>query len=186
MINLLPDESKAAIHAARTNVTLVGYIVILCLAVMFLGAISSAVYFALLDTQANAASVVATNNTKSVAYSTVQAQADALKTSLTNAKTILDQEVDYTKAITGIANAMPAGVVIDTLNLSPTTFGTPITLIAYAKTTASALALKANFQKSPLFSNVSFQSLASSAPGQAGNYPITATLNVTINKGIAL
>jgi len=138
-----------------------------------------------MGTKADAETTLAANASKSTAYSSVQAQANSLKASLTSAKTILDKEVDYTKILTGIARVMPAGVVLDTLSLSPTTLGVPITLQAYAKTTSAALALKDNFQKSPLFSSVTFLSLSNGA-SQATGYPVSISLSLTINRSAAL
>ena len=186
MINLLPDDAKMQIHAARTNVTLVKYVFVLALGVIFLGFISTAVYFVLINIQANAEAIVTDNNSKSSAYSSVQAQAKNLRSSLTSAKTILDKEIAYTKVLTGIAKAMPTGVVLDTLNLSPTTLDVPITIQAYAKTTRDALLLKDSFQKSPLFSSVTLVSLENSAQNQASGYPVTISLNLIINKSAAL
>ncbi len=186
MINLLPDDAKREIHAARTNVTLVKYIVVLGLGVIFLCLISITVYFVLVSTRASAEAIVAENMSKTTAYSSVQAQANALRSSLASAKTILDKEVAYTKILTGITKVMPAGVVLDTLSLSPATLGVPITIQAYAKTTSDALALKDNFQRTPLFSSVALLSLENSTQSQAGGYPITISLSLIINKGAAL
>lgn len=184
MINLLPDTSKKRIRAARANVTLLNYMLILGLGVGFLALICGGVYVVLIGSQADAERLISTNKSKSTAYSSVEAQGTALRTGLTGAKTILDQEVVYSKIVTGIAKLMPSGVVLDALNLSPTTLGAPTTLQFFAKTTKDALALKDNFQASPLFSGVSFQSL-SSTPGQSSGYPVSATLNLTINKSAA-
>ena len=185
MINLLPDGAKIEMRAARTNVTLVKYIFVLGFGAMFLCFISIAVYFVLINTEASAKATVAENTSKSTAYSSVQAQSNSLKASLSSAKIILDKEVDYTKILTGIARVMPAGVVLDALSLSPTTLGAPITLQAYAKTTSAALALKDSFQKSFLFSNVTFLSLASGT-SQATGYPVSISISLTINRSAAL
>jgi hypothetical protein len=184
MINLLPEESKKDIRAARSNVTLLNYILILGLGVIFLGIICGGVYFVLLGTQADAERLIAVNNSKSSAYASVQQQGTALRAGLSSAKTILDQEVVYTKILTGIAALMPTGVVLNGLTLSPATLGTPTTMQFYTKTTEDALKLKDNFQASPLFSNVSFQSLSSST-SQSGDYPVSAMLSLTINKSAA-
>lgn len=185
MINLLPDEAKAEIHAARTNVTLVKYIIILGLGVLFLCFISVAVYFVLIGTKAGAETLINDNASKSTAFVAVKDQASALRASLASAKIILDKEVVYTKVITSIAAVMPTGVVLDTLSLSPTTFGVPITLQIYAKTTDDALNLKNNLSKSALFSGATFISLTNGTQGKANTYPITASLSVTINKSAA-
>ncbi|MBC7868633.1 PilN domain-containing protein [Candidatus Saccharibacteria bacterium] len=186
MINLLPDDAKREIHAARTNVTLVKYILVLGLGVVFLCFISIAVYFVLMSTKASAEAIVAENTSKSTAYNSVKAQAQSLRSSLASAKTILDKEVAYTKVLTGIAQVMPAGVVLDTLSLSPTTLGVPITIQAYAKTTSDALALQDSFKKSPLFSSVTLVSLESSTQSKTDGYPIAISLSLIINKSVAL
>jgi len=184
MINLLPDDAKKEIKAARTNVTLLKYIFVLATGVTFLIVVTAGIYFVLLGTKTSAESIIKYNQSKTSSYSSAQEQAQALRASLASAKTILDKEVRYSKVITGIAALMPQGAVLDTLSLSPTTFGTPTTLTIYARSTEDALAVKNNFQNSPFFSNVTFVSISNTSQG--GNYPITATLSLTINKGAAL
>ncbi len=183
MINLLPEESKKEIRAARTNVLLFRYIVVLIFGVVFLGLISSGVYFVLNNTQADAEQLINASKTKSAAYTSVSVQGAALRSGLSSAKTILDQEIVYTKILTTIASLMPSGVVLDSINLSPSIFGSPTNMQFYTKTTSEALSLKDKIQTSPLFSNVSFQTLSSNS--QTTDYPVSATLSVTINKGAA-
>lgn len=184
MINLLPDDAKRDIKAARTNITLLRYIFVLGSGVIFLCVITAGIYFILLGTQTSAESIIKDNQSKTSSYSSAQEQAQALRASLASAKAILDKEVRYSKVLVGIAKLIPQGAVLDSLSLSPTTFGTPTTLTIYAKSTEDALAVKNSFQTSPLFSNVTFVSISNTS--QAGNYPITATLSLTINKSGAL
>lgn len=182
MINLLPDDTKKDIRAARANVTLLNYMLILGLGVAFLALICAGVYILLGNMKSDAERLISASESKTSAYSSVEAQASSLRASLSSAKTILDDEVVYTKIITGIAALIPDGVVLDSLMLSPTTFDAPITLQFFAKTTEGALALKDKIQSSPLFSNVSFQALSSTSTGQSSDYPVSATLSLTINK----
>ncbi len=182
MINLLPDDAKTEIRAARTNVILVKYIAILGIGLIFLGSVFLGAYFVLLSTKASAQATIDENASKSTAYNSVKLAASSLTASLASAKSILDKEVDYTRILTSIAQAMPPGVVLDSLSLSPTTLGVPMTLQAFAKTTEAALALKTNFQKSTLFSNVTLISITDSPSGQTGAYPKTISLSLTINR----
>ncbi len=184
MINLLPYDAKSEIRAARTNVILMRYIIVLAAAIIFLSVVGFSVYTVLMDTKTNAENTIKDNLAKASSYATYENEAASLKNSLSNAKVILDKEIRYSKVITGIAALMPAGTVLDSLNLSTTSFGTPTTLTIYAKNTASALAVKDSFQSSPLFSNVSFVSISSAAQQQT-DYPITSSLSVTINQGAA-
>lgn len=182
MINLLPEDLKKEIRAARSNVKLFHYIVVLILGVIFLVLASVGVYIVLLNTQADAERLINVSKSKSASYASAASQGSALQASLSSAKTILDQEVVYTKILTGIAALMPSGVVLDSLDLSPATFGSPTSMQFFAKTTKDALALKDNLQTSSLFSNISFKTLSSNS--QLAGYPVSAILNVTISKGI--
>lgn len=183
MINLLPDDEKKQIIAARSNVTLINYILFLFMGAIFLGISSVVVHYAITDTKTNAEVLITENAKKSVSFSSVRTEAAALRATIAKAKGILDNEVLYTRILTGVAQAMPTGVVLENLSLSPATIGVPITVVAYAKSTEDALRLKENFQQSPLFSQVSFLSLASTAQSSAAGYPITVNLSLTINKG---
>lgn len=180
MINLLPDTSKSEIQAARTNITLLNYMLILGLGIVFLGFISVAVYFVLIGTKNGAEALITENTSKTTAYGSVQAQADSLRAGLSSAKSLLDKETVYTKVLTGIASAMPSGTVLQSIALTPAAFDTPMTLQFYAKSTDDILKLKESFQASPLFTNVSFQSLSTSTG--ASGYPVSASIGLTINK----
>lgn len=183
MINLLPDQSKKELRAARSNVTLLNYMLVLGMGVIFLAIISGGVYFVLLGSQTDAKNLIVASQAKSSAYASVESQGTTLRSSLTNAKTMLDQEVLYTKVLTNIASAMPSGVILDSINLNPTLFGTPATLQFYTKTTKQALTLKDSLATSPMFSSISFLSLASNS--QSSDYPVSVSLSIVINKGVA-
>lgn len=184
MINLLPYDVKSEIRAARTNVILMRYIIVLIIAIVFLGIVGFSVYTILMDTKATAENTIKDNRAKASSYVAYKDEATTLRTSLSSAKSILDKEVRYSKIITGIAALMPSGTILDSLNISTSTLGSPTTLTIYAKTTENALAVKDRFQASPLFSNVTFVSISSTSQ-QSKAYPITATLSVTINRGAA-
>lgn len=182
MINLLPQETKAQLAAARANRLLLRYNVLLLAAIGFLLAAIGLVYIYLGSAKAAAETAIANNIAKVGDYSAVEAEASSFKQNLSNVKQILDNDVTYTKVILEIANVLPAGVVLDTLNLDSTTFGTPTTLTTRVSDYPTVLALKDSLQKSSLFSNVSIQTISSDGTGQ---YPLTATFSVTIRKDAA-
>lgn len=182
MINLLPYDTKRQIIAGRTNVLLVRYLILIGISIVFLAAVSAAVYFVLMNSRDSALGAVKTNEAKESVYSSVQAEATTFRTNLASASTILSQSVPYSNVMISIAEALPPGVVIDSLTLSAATLGVPITLNAHAKSNTAALQLKTNFTNSPIFSNVSIQSLTSAPATATSGYPIGITLNVTINK----
>ena len=186
MINLLPYEYKDEIRAARTNVILVRYIAILLLAAGVLGALVVGSYITLNGTKANAEEKEAQNTARLAQYQDIRNRSDAFRTDLATAKSILDSSISYSKLIYGIANAIPRGVVLDDLDLDPSTLGTSMTLNASAKTVADATKLRdALAANSQVFTGVQLQSLRSSGSSTGDAYPVKVTMSVVINKGIA-
>jgi len=180
MINLMPDDSKKEIRAARTNVILSRYIIIVIFAIVFLGLVNGGAYYILDGVKKSAETAIASNSSNDTSYGSVQAEVDTLKQSLTGAQVILDQEVRYSKVLTTISSLVPSGVILDSISLSQAKFDTPVTLQAYAKTTADANALQTAFAASPSFANVKIQSISSQS--SVSGYPVSATLNLTILK----
>lgn len=184
MINLMPDAEKMEIRAGKVNVVLVRYIIIIVLAFSFLVLLLIGSYLLLRQNKASAQQVIDANAAKAQVYSSTKQQVDALSTSLTQAKTILDKEILYSKVLTNIGQQMPAGTVIDKLTLSSASFtGTPTTIRAYAKTSADVVALREKFQSSPYFTNVSFDSISDTSGG-IKDYPVSVSMTLTFTKAV--
>jgi len=185
MINLMPDSAKQEIRAARVNVILIRYIFVILIAFGFLVLLLAGTYVVLTQTKASAQQLVESNDTKADVYSSTKAQVDALSASLSETKTILDQETLYSNVLMNIGQQMPSGTVIEKITLDAASFtGAPVVLKAYAKTNDAAVALRERFQSSPLFSNVNFESVSDSAGGIDG-YPISVSLTLALNKVVA-
>lgn len=182
MINLLPHDETRQLRAARTNVLLLRYNILLIGAVVFLLISVGITYLQLARTKDLAENKIADNTTRSSSFAPVENQANQFRTNLGTAKQILDKEVAYTDVVLAIAKVLPSGIVLDNLNLDAQTFGTPITLIAYAKNYESALSLKDSFQKSNIFSDVHFESISRGDSTTTPDYPVTVNISVTIIK----
>lgn len=188
MINLLPPDERNQLRAARANTLLLRYNIIMVGILVFMVIALATVYFYLASAKAHADSVVSDNNARVTSYAQVSAQANTFRSSLTDAKAIISKEVLYSKTLLAIAQQLPPGVVMDTLSLDATTFGTPTTLALRAKDHAAALAAKDAFQKSPLFSDVHLVNIALSAAGGSGSaaqHPWTVSLSVVMSKDSA-
>jgi Tfp pilus assembly protein PilN len=183
MINLLPQEEKRQLRAARSNNLLIRYNILLLCVVAFMGLAVAVTYVYLNSTQQRAEQIIQENTVKATQYVSVQTQASLFRQHLATAKQILDNEVTYSKVVLDISKLIPSGVVLENLALDSQTFGTETTLVAMAKNYSSALALKDSFSKSSLFSDVHFQSITSG--GSDTNYPVTVNLNITIKKDAA-
>jgi len=184
MINLLPDTTKKEIRSARVNVILSRYIIIILFAFAFLMLLLAGSYVVLTQNKQSAERLVTTNDTKADVYSSTKAQVESLSTSLSQTKTILDQEVLYSNVLMNIGQLMPAGTVLNSLNLNTASFsGTPVTVKAYAKTTQNAVALREKFQSSPIFANVNFESISDT--GGISGYPVSVSITLTVTKAAA-
>jgi len=185
MINLLPIDKKAEIRAARTNLMLVRYIAVLVLATSFILGSMYVTYTVLGLTKSSSEKIIASNDVKAGVYSTTESQVAALSASLAQTKTLLDQEVRYSKVFVNIAQLMPSGAVFGKLDLSSASFsGAPTNAKVYAKTSAEAVTLRQNFEKSTLFSGVSFQTIVESGSSVDG-YPVSVDMTFTINRTAA-
>lgn len=183
MINLLPLEDKRQITAARANSLLFRYTLFSVGVLAFLLAAIAITYIYLTNVKAGAEQTIEQSKARVSDYANVQMEADQFRAKLATAQQILDREVTYTKVALQIAQLLPAGVILKNLDLDAQTFGAPTTISVQARSYAAATELKDSFQASTLFSDVHFQSITSSA--DAGGYPFTVVLGVTIQKGAA-
>jgi Tfp pilus assembly protein PilN len=185
MINLLPIDKKAEIRAARTNLILIRYITILVCAVAFVLGAMYVTYTVLGFTKDSSEKIIASNDVKAGVYSSTQSQVNNLSASLSETKVLLDKEVRYSKVFVNIAQLMPSNTVFGKLELTDSSFnGTPTNVKVYAKTSAHAVTLRQNFEKSPMFSGVSFKTIVESGSGIDG-YPVSVDMTFIINRMVA-
>lgn len=181
MINLLAPNDRRQLAAARTNTILRRYVFLLALAIGVLVIELAGVYMLLSIDKARNETAIQESELQTTEYAQTKQEAAAFESNLATAKFILDKQVDYTSLIIGVANALPNDATIDTLTLNPETFGTPATFTIHTSSYGSAIAVKTRLQQSPLFSDVSFQSV-SSGDSSTGAYPYTAVYNITFAK----
>ncbi len=183
MINLLSPEDKKQLAAARTNTLLRRYVFLLAVVVAVLALEMTGVYLFLGADKQRSEMAILENNKKTAEYSQTQAAATKFKSDLATAKFILDKQVDYISLITGVAQALPNGAVLETLVLNPETFGLPTTLTIHTNSYGLAIDVKKDLQKSAVFSDVSFLSVSKDEAADNPR-PYTAVYNVTFAKGV--
>jgi len=181
MINLLATSRKSQIIAARVNLILVRYIGIILLALIFMSATLFISYTVLRSTLESAQARVEASDVKADVYSQTSQQVAALSAQLSEAKTVLSQDVHYSRILTQIGQLIPAGVVLNSLDITESSInGIPLTIKAYARSTSEATRLQTQLQSSPLFTQVSLQDTAST--GGIDGYPAVITLSVSLNR----
>lgn len=181
MINLLADDRKSEIRAARTNIILLRYMGIITLAFAFIAGAMYLSYSLLQSTMQSAEALVTANDVKADVYSDTKQQVDELGLKLKDAKAIADNEIRYSQVLIKIGQVMPAGTVLGDITLESANFnGTPLEITAYAKSAAEASQLQSALQTSPLFSTVS---LTSTEAGKGvDGYPVLVSLTASLNK----
>lgn len=187
MINLLPEESKKEIQAARVNVILLRYNLFMLSAFAGLAAICLLFYLILFSTQSNAVSTNTTNAQEAQKYAEVEKKAEQYKQNLAIAKQILDRGVNYTSFIMDLTKLLPSGVILGGINLSAGDIGKQVSFTAQAQSYDKAIELKERFELSYNYTNVFFQNLADAGDSKDPNtkaYPITVTMSVLVCDGI--
>lgn len=186
MINLLPDNKKREIQAARMNVVLLRYNLLTVSALGFLVLLCLAFYVILHSSQTNAMTTSIDNNQKAASYNDVRKAADEYRSDLKIASAILDRGTSYTPLIFAMSKLMPDGVVMNTIDLNAQSFLQQVSFTASARNYALATQLKNNFQTSDLFCNVHFENLTDSNATGSGKtddkYPIAITISVKFKK----
>jgi len=180
MINLLPDNTKQQIKAARINVMLFRYIIILAISAGFLALACLITYLSI-----NNSFIFAKTAVTNTSASKVQSDAAIIKTNLANAKKILDQQVSYSKIISAITNDLPAGSKINSLSINDGSFGTTTTLSVQATKSDFETSLKTSFGKTTYFSNYKLDSKTASQDPKS-KYPFTYNISFTINRVVAV
>jgi Tfp pilus assembly protein PilN len=184
MINLLPPEQKRQIRAGQSNFLLVRYCIASVLLAVLLFALAGGIYMIMNNSKKGAEAAIQQSTAKSSEYQEVQQEATEFSNNLATAKTILDKEVRYSQIAVRLAQALPSGVILSSIQLNSENFGQPMTLTASGKSYEDALRLKSALEQSPYFSNVYLGSVAQSSTEDTG-YPVAITINVTISPEIA-
>lgn len=184
MINLIPTEEKRQIRAARVNTILLRYTFIMLLAGAFLALILAGSYFLLTMTKNSADELIVANDTSTGEFAGTQQEIDALSSELTEAKTVLDNQISYSDTLARIGAAMPAGTVVESLALAPEYFsGTPMTVTIYAADDTIASNLQGQLSISPYFTSVSINS--TSADEGIEGYPVSVEVSWVLDRRIS-
>lgn len=182
MINLLPVETKKELRAARTNTVLIRYLIFIGFSIAFLTLASIVSYWFLTGIEDNNKKAVSDQKTVQTAYESAQKQLDVMTNDIAIASNIIDQQTNFSSIITDLAATIPSGVVIDSLKLNNSDIGKPITISGKAISEDAVNTLRNNLSGSQNYSSPSVQSVSDS---RDSNYPITITINITINRKVS-
>lgn len=155
MINLLPPETKRQIRAARMNVVLYRYCLLILATAALLGGVFAVGFIADLNDRKMAETYKAESEASAAPYAKTKAQAETFAKDLATAKTILASNVSFSKLVLDIAAVVPSGVILNNLSLGTTAKAdTPLDISARASSYDGAVALKNSLEASPIFEQV--------------------------------
>lgn len=163
MVNLLPPETKRQIRAARMNVILYRYCVLIVLTATLLGGVFGLGFWATMNDRQTADSAKADTQTAAAPYAKTKTAAENFARDLATAKTILGSNVSFSKLVLDIAAVVPQGVILNNLSLGTNAKpDTPIDLSGRTTTYAAAVNLKNSLEASPIFEQVSITNISQS------------------------
>ena len=183
MINLLPYSNRKELVAARTNTILLRYNIILVIAILFLFGAIVLVYAFLMNIQTTAEQTIAENQAREQTYAEVKSRAQTFQAQLSDAKSIFDSEISYSRALVNYATLFPEGTALTELKLTAASFTAPVDLSVKISGRTAAAALVSSFENSPYISN--FKRNKISINNADPNYPYTMEVTFTLSKDIA-
>lgn len=190
MINLIDPARKRDIAAARTNVQLLQYSIMLVCLGGIITLIYGAGFWLIHQDEQTVQQKLDEQSSQSQKYVEVEKEAEAFRKNLAVAKRILGVETTYSSFLTTLGADMPSGVVLTnfTIGKQATKGKATNAMVIQARATdyASVLELKRKLEQSSLFEDVNI--LTTTRPesveglsGLAAKYPYQATLNVKLS-----
>jgi Tfp pilus assembly protein PilN len=183
MVNLLPPETKRQIRAARTNVILYRYCLLILVTAILLGGVFAVGFLSDMSDRHRADESKAASQAAAAPYAKTKSAAQAFAADLTAARTILGGNTSFSKLVLDIAAIVPPGVVLNNLALGTTAKAdTPIDISGRASSYAAAVSLKNSLEASPIFEKVNIVNVSQtdvSGPNisdLAKRYPFSVSL----------
>src|SRR5690606_25576211 len=128
MINLLSPDDKRQLHAARMNVLLRRYTILIAFTLLAVAGIFGAGLFIAFRERLVAEQDLHADQQQTMQYQEVREEAEGFERNLNIADRILADEITYSTLLTDIAKALPQNAVLSNLTLNPDVLGNPTTL----------------------------------------------------------
>lgn len=183
MINLLPPETKRQIRAARTNVVLYRYCLLILATALLLGGVFGVGLWSDINDRNLAEESKADTQTAAAPYAKTKSAAESFAKDLTTARTILGGNTSFSKLVLDIAAIVPPGVVLNNLTLGTAAKAdTPLDISGRASSYGAAVSLKNSLEASPIFEKVNIVNVTQTdVSGQnvsdiAKRYPFAVSL----------
>lgn len=159
MINLIDQETRADLRAAKRNIVLRHIIIML----LSLGVVMTASYgigYLILNGQAEAYRQEAARYIpEKQKYADVIKEANTFNSNLATAKTIFKNEFFFSNLLIIFSKKLPANTVLDNLNTTATDLSKPIMIDIRTKTNVDADKAKLALQNTPYFKDTKIRAI---------------------------
>ncbi len=189
MINVLPPETKKQLRAARFNVIVRNYYLLLGGTIVLLAGVFAVGLYTSDNQKAAANNDFAAAQQEAVAYSATSKAADQFAKDLEVDKTILAGDIRFSTLLTDIATVIPSCVILSNLAIGTTNLATPLTISGRSCTYDDGVKLKNSLEASSLFEKVKLTSATTTDPTSLSltnaffaRYPVVLTLTAQFSK----
>lgn len=168
---------------------LVRYCITVALLALLCGLIYGLGFWILAQEKAATLEKIAAQSEQSRSYAEVEKEAEAFRSNLAIAKSILSKETTYSTFLTTLAAGLPSGTVLTQLSIGDANMSGPkSTMVVEARTSnySKTLELKNSLEQTSLFEDVNIINTSrpediTRLPGLEARYPYTATYSVKLS-----
>lgn len=179
MINLLSNEDKRELRAARRNIVLLNYVLTLLMLAVLVASTYAIGYFLLHQQEQASRQKIAEFVPQKSEYKDTIDRANAYSKDLSIAKSILQNEFFYSDFMTLIAKTLPANTVMTSLDISASEVTKPVTIEVSTKSYQDFVAIKNALQNSKFFQGTKILTV-DFVP--EASYSYTGTMETTFNR----
>ncbi len=179
MINLMPPTLKEQIHYGKMNRIVLGYLRLLIVVVVVLGALFAGAYYLINQQYTSIASDVAAKEAQLAAEKrTILPEAQDASQRLSAIQYVQSTQTNFSQLIADLANLMPVGVQLQSITLTGND-KLPLSMTVTAGSYDEVLALRNSLATSPRLSAVDIVNIGDTGSGWGG------TLVLAFNPGQA-
>lgn len=180
MINLLSNDVKNELRAARRNVIIRRYVVTLVFSVIAVTGAYAIGFFMLSAQEESFKQELARYEPQKAKYKDTIAKASEYTANLKIAKTILENEIFFSDYLLLLAKTIPSNSVLVNLNTKSSELSKPVTLTYNTKSYNDSLRIKEALEQSAFFNDVKIKSVDHSP---LRDYDYRSVFEVSFDKG---
>lgn len=180
MINLIPEEDKNSIRAARYNYIILIYSGILIIASLLLIGSMYGQSLVLGETKKSAQESIDVNDTQAGVYHETKKRVSLVTDQLKNLQDITANELKLSSVLQSLSSVMPSDTIVTSLDIPEN--GSTVSIAVSGKTSGGLISLQTSLRNSTAFKDVTFETVSESG-GTVAGYPANTIISATLTRG---